>query len=115
MLVSREQREQLLANGLRSARDREGGFDPIPVVKLFQPDGAATWLLTQLDPNDPDLAYGLVDRGGGAPDVDYARLSEIAATVGPLGLAVEQDRAFRPAKTLRAYREAAKIAGIVAA
>lgn len=115
MGITPEQREKLLNNGLQSARDAEGAFDPIPVVKLFQPDGAATWLLTELDPNDPDLAYGLIDRGDGTPDLDYVRLSAIAEVRGGLGLAVEQDRSFRPCKSLSLYHQAAKTAGCITA
>ena len=37
--------------------DREIDFQP--VVKLFTPDGACTWLLAEMDPNDPDLIFGL--------------------------------------------------------
>ena len=56
-LLTDEQRTQLLANGRITA---EGGdHDPQPVVKLFTPDAHATWLLTELDPEDGDTAYGL--------------------------------------------------------
>jgi hypothetical protein len=34
------------------------------VVKLFTPDAACTWLLTELDPDDPDIAFGLCARHG---------------------------------------------------
>lgn len=37
-------REQLLANGRRTAHGQE--IDPPPVVKLFMSDGDGTWLLT---------------------------------------------------------------------
>jgi len=33
--------------------------DPLPVVRLFTPDGNATWLLASLDPECPDVAEGL--------------------------------------------------------
>ena len=50
---------------------------PLPVVKLFTPDASATWLLTELDPADPDLAFGLCDLGLGCPELGYVRLSEL--------------------------------------
>ncbi len=50
-------RQQLLANGRRTARDEE--TDPPPVLKLFMPDGPGTWLLTELDPTEPTRAFGL--------------------------------------------------------
>lgn len=51
-LIMRHERAMMLAHGARSAAGED--FDPKPVVKLFTPDGACTWLLTELDPEDPD-------------------------------------------------------------
>lgn len=56
-LITDDQRAVLLANGRRSLE--EEGFDPPPVVKLFTPDAGATWLLTEIDPEDTDHAFGL--------------------------------------------------------
>ena len=56
-LMTSEQRTLLLANGARTSAGED--LDPYPVLKLFTPDGAATWLLTELDPDDPDIAFGL--------------------------------------------------------
>jgi hypothetical protein len=47
----------MLAHGALSAMGEDN--DPYPVVKLFAPDGAAIWLLTKLDPEDPEIAFGL--------------------------------------------------------
>ncbi|WP_439331030.1 DUF2958 domain-containing protein [Mesorhizobium carmichaelinearum] len=33
------------------------------MVKLFTRDAGATWLLTEIDPDDPDHAFGLCDLG----------------------------------------------------
>ena len=91
------------------ARDQSEDFPP--VVKLFTPDGAASWLLSELDPDDPDLAFGLCDLGLGAPALGYVRLSELDALRGGLGLPVERDRHFRGSKPLSAYLAAA-LAGV---
>ena len=56
-LITPEQRVLLLANGAEMERDED--FDPVPVVKLFTPDAGATWLLASLDPEAPDIAFGL--------------------------------------------------------
>jgi len=64
-LITPELRVRLLANG-QIARDNPR-FDPWPVAKWFNPCGAATWLITELDPDDEDLAYGLMDLGWAAP------------------------------------------------
>ena len=74
-----------------------------PVVKLFQPDGPATWLICAVDPCDPDLAFGLCDLGQGFPELGYVRLSEIARLRGSLGLPVERECYTSLDKTLRYY------------
>ena len=58
--------DQLAANGRESQTRIEAGKDTIdhpPVVKLFAPDGGATWLLSETDPEDADIAFGLCDLG----------------------------------------------------
>lgn len=81
-----------------------------PIVKLFTPDAGCTWLLTELDPEDPDLAFGLCDLGLGAPELGSVRMSELARIRGRLGLPVERDRWFRADKTLSAYAAEARTA-----
>ena len=63
-LITDEQRAVLLANGRESLQNPD--FDPAPVVKLFTPDAGATWLLTEIDPDDHDHAFGRSEerRGG---------------------------------------------------
>lgn len=102
----RQMRENGRVNAERSARGKEP-CDVVPVVKLFCPWGGATWLLTELDPEDSDLAFGLCDLGMGFPELGSVSLSEIAAIVGPGGLRIERDRHFQPAKTLQAYADEA--------
>lgn len=101
-------RQQLLANGARSAKGED--IDPYPVVKLFTPDAGATWLLTELDPDDPDIAFGLCDLGLGCPELGYVRLSEIEALRGALRLPVERDEHFYAYGPLSAYAAAARAA-----
>lgn len=106
-LLTQELREQLLANGRRQQplRGTADEIDFLPVVKLFAPDGAATWLLTELDPNEPDFAFGLCDLGLGFPELGSVSLTELTAVRGRLGLPVERDRHFRARMTLSAYAE----------
>jgi hypothetical protein len=70
-LLTDEIRERLLRNGrlMRDCVDRgEVQPDFLPVVKLFTPDGGCTWLLTELDTDEPDIAFGLCDLGMGCPE-----------------------------------------------
>ena len=108
-LLTAQDRAQLLQNGARTAAGEDD--DLPPVVKLFTPDGAATWLLTELDPNDPDLAFGLCDPGLGSPEMGHVRLSEIIDVVGQLGLAVERDASFKPERLLSEYARLALAEG----
>jgi hypothetical protein len=101
-LLTAFQRELMLANGQRSA-DGIDNSNEFPVVKLFTPDGACTWLLTELDPEDPDIAFGLCDLGMGFPELGCVRISEIESVRGGLGLPVERDLHFLADKTLSAY------------
>ena len=112
-LLTQGQRRRLLQQGAqqRALQYRDQSEDFPPVVKLFTPDGAATWLLTELDPDDPDLAFGLCDLGLGAPELGYVRLSELEALRGGLGLPVERDRHFSGTEPLSAYLAAA-LAGV---
>ena len=102
--------DQLARNGrLRFSADEEGDDDPdfLPVVKLFTPDPGCTWLLSELDPEDPDIAFGLCDLGMGCPELGSVRISELESVRGKLGLPVERDRHFDPKHTLSVYARAA--------
>jgi Protein of unknown function (DUF2958) len=62
------QRVQLLANCKANTLRRNNGLDEIdfpPVVKLFTLDGGATWLITEINSDEPDIAFGLCDLGMG--------------------------------------------------
>ncbi len=110
ILITDAQRVQLLANGATSAAS-EGGVDHVPVVKLFTPWGGATWLLSELDPDDPDIAFGLCDLGLGEPELGSVAISEIAKLKGPGGLTVERDHYFTGRHPIGAYAKAAHRAG----
>jgi hypothetical protein len=117
-LLTKDIRTQLLRNGEQSAQATDLG-DPEPdfkpVVKLFTPDAQCTWLLTELDPGDNDIAFGLCDLGMGFPELGSVRISELERVRGRLGLPVERDRYFTPDKTLSAYAEQARLAGSIRA
>lgn len=100
-LITDEPQAQMLANGTRSSEDET--YDPMPVVKLFTPDAAATWLLSEIDPEDHDIAFGLCDLGLGYPELGTVRFTEIAALRGKLGLQVERDLGFLATEPLSEY------------
>jgi hypothetical protein len=113
-LLTEAQRRQLITNGKRNAelaqQDRDT-IDYFPVVKLFCPWGAATWLLTELDAEDPEIAFGLCDLGMGSPEIGRVSLAELAELRGPGGLTIERDIHFEALKTLSGYMEEARRTG----
>ena len=60
-LLTKDIREKLLANGRGQAKVKgtKAEKDFWPVVKLFYLAGNQTWLLTELDPEDEDVAWAL--------------------------------------------------------
>lgn len=109
-LLTDSQREALLKNGrVRRWIDEQGEADVdfIPVVKLFTPDANCTWLLTELDPDEQDLAFGLCDLGLGFPELGYVSLAELSRLRGKLGLPVERDLHFAPCSSIAVYARAA--------
>lgn len=104
---------ELLANGCMTARGTE--LDHKPVVKIFDPSGPATWLLTEVSPANPKIAFGLADLGHGCPELGYVDLSELAIVRTRLGLRLEIDRYFRATKTLSEYASEARREGRIVA
>ena len=102
-LLTEEQRTKLLANGTRRGADHK------PVVKWFNPCGACTWLLSELDPEYPDeCAFGLADLGFGTPESGSIGLLELTEYRGPFGLGIERDIHFTANYSLSIYAEAAR-------
>jgi hypothetical protein len=113
-LLTADIKIRLLENGRKNAariNDDGNTIDFPPVVKLFTPDAACTWLLTEIDPENPDIAFGLCDLGMGCPELGSVSLSEITALRGKLGLPVERDLHFEAEKSLTAYADEARLLG----
>ena len=117
-LLTADIRKKLLRNGrLHQQRDKAGEPEPDfqPVMKLFTPDAGCTWLLTEIDPEDPDIAFGLCDLGLGYPELGSVSLSELEAVRGKLNLPVERDLYFTATKTLSAHADEARAHGAIKA
>lgn len=104
-LITAKLHRHLLRNGAHP------GADHVPVLKLFDPAGSATWLFTEMDPADPDRLFGLCDTGQGLPELGAASLAELARVRGRLGLPLERDRHFTARHPLSVYARAARRAG----
>lgn len=110
ILLTPELRADLRANTI--ARHADDRFDPVPVVKLFNPVGAATWLATELD-EDGDTLFGLADLGFGCPELGYFSLSELASVRLPFGLSIERDIAFERRHRLSVWTAWSRRAGSI--
>lgn len=108
-------RVALLANSARhiaAQRDDMPEPDPVPVLKLFNPCGAATWLVSELD-EDGDTLFGLADLGFGCPELGSFSLSQIAAIRLPFGLRIERDLAFRTGHPLSLWAQTSRTLGSI--
>lgn len=104
-LMTDEIKARLLANW------RDEGQDHKPVVKFFDPCGAAIWLITEMSTEDKDILFGLCDLGMGFPELGYVRLSELESVTGRLGLGIERDLHFEGRFPISVYAEAARQTG----
>ena len=98
-LITKDIKAKLEANWREVAAKYEAGDEDINetvVCKFFNPCGAATWLITQLDPEDGDIMYGLADLGFGCVEYGSISLSEIKSVRLPFGLKIERDLHFNP-------------------
>lgn len=114
ILLTPDLRFALRANAInREACEGQGTpFDPPPLVKLFNPLSAATWLASELG-DDGDTLFGLADLGFGCPELGAFSLSEIAAVQLPYGMAIERDIAFETPFPLSRWAATAREAGSI--
>jgi hypothetical protein len=114
ILVTPELRAALAANDLarHAAAEAENRHDPVPVVKFFDPLGAATWLATELA-EDGDTLFGLADLGFGCPELGAFSLTELASVRLPFGLGIERDLGFSTSYRLSTWADWSRRAGSI--
>lgn len=112
-LLTNDIKAKLIANFNANKTRPCKPLDFEPVLKLFVPWGAATWIFTEMDPDDNDTLFGLAFLGEniGEPELGYVSLSELQSISGPLGLKIERDMHFKADKTLAAYAAEARQLG----
>lgn len=109
ILLTPELHTALRVNADRSAAS---DHDPAPVVKFFNPLGAATWLATELY-DDGDTLFGLADLGFGCPELGCFRLSELAGIRLSFGLGIERDIGFSTTASLSVWADTARRTGSI--
>ncbi|WP_248889213.1 DUF2958 domain-containing protein [Bradyrhizobium japonicum] len=106
--------DQLAANGAATRAEQKAGRiepDHVPVIKVFNPYGGATWLLTESDPDEPDRLFGLCDLGMGEPELGYvlrSEIEEVRVNIGGHGLPLERDLYYSTTEPLSVHAERAK-------
>ena len=85
----------------------DGNVDK-PYLKLFNPTGVGTWLITEYN-EETGLMFGLCDLG--YPELGYVSLEEIESVELPFGLKIERDMYFEPDMTLMEYYEQSRSRG----
>lgn len=96
---------QLITKSIMSALiANRGKENQKPVVKFFNPCGAGTWLISEID-EDGDTLFGLCDLGMGCPELGYVSLSELKGIKLRFGLGIERDLHWNGEKTLMEYLE----------
>lgn len=109
-LFTNEQYQKLVANGEPESRDQ----DHPPVVKLFLPGTACTWLLSELDYEDVTIAFGLCDLGFYCPELGSVSLTELKSVRSPhFNLPIERDLHFEARYPLSIYAEAARMCAAI--
>lgn len=115
MLLTSALRAALRANAIATeAAQAKGQREPdhVPVVKLFNPVGAATWIATEIG-EDGDTMFGLADLGFGCPELGSFSLRELASVRLPFGLGIERDTGFATDRPLSEWAETAREAGSI--
>jgi len=108
-LLPEKIKKKLTENGQLENRDK----DHAPVVKLFLPGTACTWLLSELDYNDPDIAFGLCDLGMGFPELGSVRISELMSVKAGGIFGIERDTSFEAIYPMSVYSYAANAADMI--
>ena len=105
VLIPDALRPVLIANGAQDG-------DPVPVLKLFNPAGPGTWLITELG-EDGDTLFGLCDLDMGCPELGSVSLAELTSVKLPFGLTLERDVHFEGRVPISRWMELARAAGSI--
>lgn len=87
---------QDIVNKIPNLYETENEEEKICYVKLFLPSSNWTWYILEINKEDNNTCYGLVD--GFELELGYFTLSELENLKGMFGLKVELDTSFKPTK-----------------
>jgi hypothetical protein len=109
-LLTKALQKKLLA---AAAGNPQGKKDLIPLVKFFNPCGAQTWLISEMQVDG--TMFGLCDLGHGCPELGYVSLFELEAIRLPFGLKIERDLHWEGGAPLSEYATFAQQQGYIGA
>ena len=120
MFLTKVLKDQLIKNGIdqkkmRDTSQGEKSIDFKPVVKFFNPCGAATWLITEIDPDNPDIMFGLCDLGMQCAELGDVSITEMQSIRLRFGLKIERDYSFKARQTISEYATQADKEGRISA
>lgn len=88
-------RKILLTDAMKTKLKAREGKPAKPIMKIFDPAGAGTWLLCSMEPDD-DTLWAVCDIGQGVVEYGTVSLTELeTAPPKVLGLRLERDKFFR--------------------
>ena len=90
-LFTKAIRDKLISNH----KKQDGTKSFRAVVKLFNPTGAGTWYLSELNP-DTNVAFGICQIH--EKEFGYVSIDELSEYKGTFGLGIERDLYFKPEK-----------------
>ena len=111
-LLSEDFRARLEENGRRqrAVKETESKMDFAPLARLYTPLADSIWLLTEIDPKDPDRAFGLHhDPGNGHAELGYVSLLELERRFAQAS--VRWDKDFHANAPLSVYARKASAVG----
>ena len=112
-LIPKEILQELIANEELSQMGMNR-LDMVPVLRLFTPDAACTWVLVSGEEVEGDvILFGCCDLGLGFQEFGNVSLRELETVRGKQGLPVERDLYFRPTVSLHQMAEDAEAANVI--
>lgn len=105
-----EQMAKLEANGKKPDEDH---VPPVYLMALHEGVPIMQFMLTHVDPDNPDQAYGLIDWGHGKPRMSMVFLKQIESIDEDEQMHVEQDPYFKPTRPISVYHIASQIKGYI--
>lgn len=108
-LFSKPEIRQLFHN----SQPDQTGKDHYPVTKLYLPRTGCTWLVTEIDLNDPGRILSLYDLRQGVITYDYMNLNNIMSLKTIDGQSVTRDPYFTRKYNISVYLQAAFALGFI--